>query len=68
VETAVALFFSSSHGPAAVSDPDSPIAQLRAILGPSLTTSQASSLLRICNDSVQQAIDLFYARQGNNSS
>jgi len=64
VETAVALFFSSQQGPFPPEQSDSPVAQLRAILGPSVTTSQASRLLERGHNSVQEAIDLYYTTDG----
>lgn len=65
VETAVALFFSSQQGPFPPEHSDSPVAQLRAILGPSITSTQASRLLERAHNSLQEAIDLYYTAEGD---
>ena len=60
VETAVALYFSSDHSSIVQEDSASPLTQLRAILGPSVTRRQAQDLLVRADNSVQEAVDLHY--------
>ena len=60
VETAVALFFSSTGREPA---PESPRSQLCTIIGPALTRDEARTLLQNAG-SVTAAVDQYYAGQG----
>ncbi|KAK9915395.1 hypothetical protein WJX75_008587 [Coccomyxa subellipsoidea] len=67
VETAVALYFSSDRSRIVQEEPASPLTQLQAILGTSVTNHQAEELLARANNSVQEAVDLYYTTGGGAS-
>lgn len=68
VETAVALYFSSVRSRIVQEESASPLTQLQAILGTSVTNHQAEELLARANNSVQEAVDLYYTTGGDKSS
>ncbi len=67
VETAIAVFFSSDQTTTVHEGPSTPRTQLRAILGPIVTARDAQRLLTRAQNSVQEAVDLYYTTGGENS-